>query len=220
MPRLYVLAGTNGSGKSSIGGAILRSSGADYFNPDEVALAILGANASLGAREANSAAWHEGKRLLETAIAQRLDFNFETTLGGETITRLLQHAIGFEVVIWYVGLASPELHLERVRARVGHGGHHIPEAEIRRRYDTSRLNLIELMPALAALRVYDNSIEADPASGTPPEPVLLLHMVKDAIVSHCDLPTAPDWVRPILAAALTRKRSRDELLAVVRRTSS
>ena len=36
-PRLYALAGVNGAGKSSVGGAMIRASGADYFNPDEAA---------------------------------------------------------------------------------------------------------------------------------------------------------------------------------------
>ncbi len=43
-PRLYVLAGVNGAGKSSIGGAMIRSSGADYFNPDEAARDVIAAN--------------------------------------------------------------------------------------------------------------------------------------------------------------------------------
>ena len=43
----------------------------------------------MGAVEANAAAWHHGRRLLERAIAERLTFAFETTLGGRTITTLL-----------------------------------------------------------------------------------------------------------------------------------
>jgi predicted ABC-type ATPase len=43
-PRLYVLAGINGAGKSSIGGAMIRASGADYFNPDEAARDLIAAN--------------------------------------------------------------------------------------------------------------------------------------------------------------------------------
>ena len=197
------LAGTNGSGKSSVAGAFLRAHGGTYFNPDELARGLATSQPSLAIREANSLAWHEGKQRLETAIAAGDDFNFESTLGGQSITRLLQHAIdvGADVVVWYVALASPELQLERVRARVTEGGHDIPEAEIRKRYDTSRLNLIELMPGLAELRVYDNSQHADLANGEAPEPRLILAMTKQKIVDHCDLVTAPVWAKPILAAA-------------------
>ena len=61
---------------------MFRQAGADYFNPDEATARILAANPDISTAEANSAAWHEGKRLLERAIAERLDFAFETTLGG------------------------------------------------------------------------------------------------------------------------------------------
>src|SRR5262245_805797 len=104
---IWVLAGTNGAGKSSIGGAMIRASGADYFNPDEAARAILDANPGTNLTEANSAAWFEGKRLLERAIAERGDFAFEATLGGATIAKLLAQAIaaGIDVHVWYVALA-------------------------------------------------------------------------------------------------------------------
>src|ERR1035437_2289670 len=123
--RIYVLAGANGAGKSSIVGAMLRDAGADYFNPDEAARRIRAADPRLTAAEANSTAWHEGKRLLERAIAGRLDFAFESTLGAATIPALLAKAasLGIEVRVWYLGLSSPELHVARVRTRVAKGGH-------------------------------------------------------------------------------------------------
>src|SRR5512142_355527 len=112
IPRIYVLAGTNGAGKSSIGGAMLVEQGVDYFNPDEAAARIRAANPGMSPAEAQSAAWQQGKRLLERAISERLDYAFETTLGGNTIPALLHNALSasIEVRIWYVGLASAELH--------------------------------------------------------------------------------------------------------------
>lgn len=189
IPCIYVLAGTNGAGKSSVAGAMIRQSGADYFS---------------GMTEANGAAWHEGKRLLERAIGERCDFAFETTLGGSTITTLLQRALasGVEVRVWYVGLSSPALHIARVRARVRKGGHQIPEAAIRDRYDRSRLNLIQLLPKLTELRVYDNSVEADPHTGAVPQLKLVLHMVRGKVASSCNLALTPEWAKPILAAAM------------------
>ncbi|MGI9026806.1 MAG: AAA family ATPase, partial [Burkholderiaceae bacterium] len=157
--RIYVLAGVNGAGKSSIAGAAFRAHGADYFNPDEAARRLIATNPRLSQTEANALAWQQGKRLLERAIVERLDHAFETTLGGHTLPRLLAEAaaVGIAVHVWYAGLASPELHIRRVQARVRRGGHDIPEEAIRRRYQHSRLNLIELLPRLAALRLYDNS---------------------------------------------------------------
>ena len=204
VPCIYVLAGTNGAGKSSIAGAIFLQHDIEYFNPDEATRLILSANPGITQAEANSAAWHEGKRLLERAIAQRLNFAFETTLGGETITALLDTAMraGIDVRIWYVGLSSPELHIARVRSRTARGGHDIPETRIRSRYDSSRLNLIRLAPKLTELRVFDNSKEADPYAGAAPEPALILHLVRGKVVSSCDLTHTPEWARPILAAVI------------------
>lgn len=203
-PRLYVLAGTNGAGKSSIGGATFRARGANYFDPDEAAQVIRARRPGVSGAEANSAAWLEGRRLLERAIVERLDFAFETTLGGRTITVLLERAAdeGFEIRVWYVGLGSPETHLRRIRARVSRGGHDIPERDVRRRYDASRLNLIRLLPRLTELRVYDNSTDADPHAGVAPAPTLVLHWERSRIRNLRALSKAPEWARPIVAAAI------------------
>jgi predicted ABC-type ATPase len=199
-----VLAGTNGAGKSSIAGAMLRQAGAEYFNPDEAARLIQSANPGTSQVDANAAAWQQGKRLLERAIAERCDFAFETTLGGRTITGLLERALssGIEVRVWYVGLDTPERHVARVRARVARGGHDIPEARVRDRFDTSRLNLIRLLPRLTELVVYDNSAEADPQTGATPEPLLVLRWARGKIIESCALPLTPAWAKPILAAAM------------------
>jgi predicted ABC-type ATPase len=176
----------------------------EYFNPDEAARRILAANPGISQTRANGAAWHEGKRLLERAIAERLDFVFETTLGGRTITGLLERAasLGIGVRMWYVGLSSPEHHIARVRARVAKGGHDIPESRIRERYHASRLNLIRLLPSLSELWVYDNSEEADPDAGMAPEPKLVVHIRRGAIVGPRDLSRTPDWAKAIVAAAM------------------
>jgi predicted ABC-type ATPase len=202
--RIYVLAGVNGAGKSSVGGAAFRASGADYYNPDEAAHALMAAKPSLTQADANSAAWHEGVKLLKRAIAERKDFAFETTLGANTIPRLLAQAAsqGIEIYIWYVGLFSPELHIERVQARVRRGGHDIAAEHIHRRFENSRLNVIQLMPHLTALRVYDNSVDADPATGKTPKPKLILHMERGKILNPRDLKHTPDWAKAIVATAL------------------
>ena len=208
LPCIYVLAGANVAGKSSIAGAMILAQGAEYCNPDEAASLLLSANPGCTQAEANSAAWSQGRRLLERAIAERLNFALETTLGGHSMPALLAAALsaGIEVRIWHVGLASAELHIARVRARVAKGGHDIPEALIRDRYDRSRLNLIRLLPRLTELRVYDNSEEADPDASATPQPKPILHMTRGEIVSSCDLAATPGWAKPILAAAMKLQR--------------
>lgn len=204
-PRIYVLAGTNGAGKSSIAGAMLIEEGVEYFNPDEAAELIRVANPGITLQEAQSAAWDEGRRLLERAIDERLDYAFETTLGGRTIPALLEKAMdaGIEVRIWYVGLTNVELHIARVHARVKRGGHDIPEEKIRQRYARSLINLILLMPKLTELRVYDNSVEADPHTGATPEPGLIVHLNRRKLVNVCELASTPEWAKPVVLSALT-----------------
>ncbi|MGO8967635.1 zeta toxin family protein [Mycobacterium sp.] len=202
--QIHVLAGVNGAGKSSIVGATIRDKGGEYYNPDEAAREIMAANPGLGQTEANAAAWEQGHKLLERAIDQGLDFTFETTLGGNTMPGLLAEAAkrGVEVHVFYLGLRSADAHIERVRQRARAGGHDIPEADIRRRYRHSLINLVQLLPVLTELRVYDNSATADPATGQAPQPVLVLHRERGRIVGPSDLTSTPAWAKPIVAAAL------------------
>lgn len=204
-PRLHVIAGVNGAGKSSIAGAAVRLEGSDYFNPDEAARRLRTVHSALTVEEANSLAWQQGARLLKRAIDESLDFTFETTLGGNTMTELLIQAgrQGIAIHVWYVGLANPELHIKRVQARVRRGGHDIPQEDIRRRYQRSRLHLIELLPHVRSLQLYDNSVEADPAAGKTPALQLVLHMKQGTICGPDDLTGTPDWAKAIVAAALT-----------------
>jgi predicted ABC-type ATPase len=204
-----VLAGANGAGKSSVAGAAFLKEGAEYFNPDQATQRILSANPGFSLAEANSAAWNEGRRLLERAINARLNFAFETTLGGRTITALLEKALsqGIEVRIWFAGLKGADLHIRRVRSRVEHGGHDIPEERIRQRYTASRINLIRLLPKLTELMLDDNSAEADPETGLTPTPLLVLHLDGGKMLACCDATLVPEWAKPIVAAALRLERS-------------
>jgi predicted ABC-type ATPase len=208
-PFLFVLAGVNGAGKSSVGGKAF-GSGEAFFNPDEEARAIR-SETGCSLEEANAKAWQVGKERLLSAIRKRENYTFETTLGANTIPKLLREAAenGFAVRVWFVGLSSPEQHIARVRARVAAGGHDIPEAKIRERWDGSRRNIIALMPYLAELRVYDNSRERDPITGEIPPPKLLLHWARGAIVGPSveELRETPAWAVPIVSRALDLHRA-------------
>lgn len=207
---IFVLAGVNGAGKSSIGGAFIRGSGQNYFNPDEAARRIRGSS-GCWQDEANSLAWEEGRRRLESAISGRFNYAFESTLGGHTIPALLVEAntAGMDVLVWFIGLSDPEQHIARVRARVAAGGHAIPDEMIRRRWETSRRNIIALMPHLTELRVFDNSQEGDPAEGILPKPRLLLHWRRHRIIAPglAALRATPEWAKAIITGALKLQRS-------------
>lgn len=207
-PLIYVIAGVNGAGKSSIQGAAILKANGHYYNPDEAAARLMAADPELTQVAANSIAWQNGVELLRKAIKEKLDYSFESTLGANTIPGLLRDAAneGLHVRIWYVGLSSPELHIDRVRRRVSRGGHSIPESDIRRRYETSRQNLIQLIPHSTGLKVFDNSVEADPHSARTPKPKLLLHVERGRIVAPSDLTITPAWAEPIISAAKSAYR--------------
>jgi predicted ABC-type ATPase len=204
-PVLYVLAGVNGAGKSSIGGHLLERAGLTWFNPDTFARELSG-KTGCDQTEANAVAWQEGMRRLNEAIANGTNFAFETTLGGRTVpARIKAASRTHDVLMWFCGLSSPELHLARVRARVAAGGHDIPEAKIRERYPAALENLIVLVSCLAHLQVYDNSTEATMGEAVP-DPVLVAEMKAGKLVWPDDLESlshTPDWAKPLLEAALS-----------------
>lgn len=218
-PFIFVLGGVNGAGKSSVGGHLLTEHGLTWFNPDSYARALM-ARRPMPLEDANAAAWNFGREQLAEAVAERKNFAFETTLGASTIPNLLIEASAtHDVAMWYCGLASVDLHLRRVKARVASGGHDIPEAKIRERWAGSRRNLIRLLPHLARLQVFDNSAEA--TRGRPvPAPVLLLEMTKARILSPDpadprQLGAIPDWARPVVEAAIRlQDRSRRRLMSI------
>jgi len=207
---IFVLAGCNGAGKTSIAGEALRAAGIDFFDPDRAARSIVAANprSALTQREANAQAWNIGRRLLERAIDARQTFAIETTLGGTTMTALLTRATdaGIPVHVWFVGLESMEMHVDRVRRRVAKGGHAIPVDMIRRRFAAAPINLIKLMPGLRQLYLYDNSIEGDPDAGVRPSPRLLMHVRDQRITQPHGVrgltTRMPQWAKPIVAASL------------------
>lgn len=208
-PVIFVLAGVNGAGKSSVGGAILKEHGLEWFNPDAFSRERVAQG--LGKDEADAEAWAYGRSRLEGAIAGRTDFAFETTLGGNTITALLTKAAAtHDVVMIFCGLDSVDRHIARVALRVRHGGHDIPEQRIRGRWTNARGNLVSLLAHLKALQVFDNSLEAAPGKMIP-QPHLVLAM-EDGRVLHpaqddlAALKATPGWAKPIVEMALRAEK--------------
>lgn len=204
-PALFVLAGVNGAGKSSIGGHLLQQAGLIWFNPDTFARELMAATACAQS-EANAAAWQEGLRRFDAAIKQGRNHAFETTLGGRTMPARIKTATrSHEVMLWFCGLSSPELHMARVQARVAAGGHDIAVSKIRERYPLALGNLIALMPDVAHLQVWDNSTEVARGKAIP-DPVRVLEMEAGRLLWPTDvgsLRRTPEWAKPLLEAALS-----------------
>lgn len=197
---ITVLAGVNGAGKSSIGGAYLRANGIEWLNPDEETRRLSLQHPDKALEDINSQVWRAGVDRLKQALNNNADYVFETTLGGATITNLLIEGAlrGVEVSIWYCGLSSVEQHIERVAARAARGGHAIATELIRRRYEKSMLNLCRLTPLLHTLAIYDNSRELDGEGKPSPRRLLLM---EERELAEFDL-SLPDWAKPVAAVVL------------------
>ncbi len=157
-PRCIVLGGINGAGKTTSSRTILAETlrVMTFVNADVIAQGIAGFDPD----SANLAASRIMLERLHELAAQRADFAFETTMSGQTTASWLEtlRVSGYSVQLHYFWLASADLAVSRVAHRVTRGGHHVPEATVRRRYRQSIQNFFQLYrPALSRWQVYDNS---------------------------------------------------------------
>ena len=157
MPKLYIISGCNGSGKTTASYTILPEilNCREFVNADNIALGISPFNPEKVAFEAGRVMLERIKDLLN----REKDFAFETTLAARFYTSFIKEAKkkDYEVTLLYLWLSSPEMAKERVAARVLKGGHDIPEKDIERRYFRGIKNLFELyIPLCDNWMVIDN----------------------------------------------------------------
>lgn len=135
MPRLYIISGCNGAGKTTASYSLLPEmlDCKEFVNSDEFAKSLSPFHPENAAIQASRYMLMKIRYLLK----KRSDFAVETTLATRTLMKTVRMAqsAGYSVTLLYFWLNSPELAIERVRARVEAGGHNIPEETIRRRYN-------------------------------------------------------------------------------------
>jgi predicted ABC-type ATPase len=134
MPRLYIVSGCNGAGKTTASYTMLPEmlECSEFVNSDEFAKGLSPFRPERASIQASRYMIMKIRYLLK----KKSDFAIETTLATRTLlktVRMAQNA-GYTVTVLYFWLNSPELAIERVQARVEAGGHNIPEETIRRRY--------------------------------------------------------------------------------------
>lgn len=134
MPRLYIISGCNGAGKTTASYSLLPEmlSCTQFVNSDEFAKGLSPFNPEKASIQASRYMLMKIRYLLK----RYQDFAVETTLATRTLLKTVRMAqdAGYTVTLMYFWLKSPELAVERVHARVEAGGHNIPEETIRRRY--------------------------------------------------------------------------------------
>ena len=136
MPRLYIISGCNGAGKTTASYSLLPEmlNCKDFVNSDEFAKGLSPFDPSKASIQASRYMLMKIRYLLKRGQ----DFAIETTLATRTLMKIVKQAqaAGYTVTLLYFWLNSPDLAVARVRARVEAGGHDIPEETIRRRYNT------------------------------------------------------------------------------------
>lgn len=155
--KIYTLfAGVNGAGKTTIYRTMGFDENENRVNADEILVASGG---DWSNQKDQIKAGREALSRLDSFIKQGASFNQESTLTGQTILRTIEKVKenGFLVNLYYIGLDSPELAIERVKRRVANGGHGIPEDVIRKRYEASLYMLTRVVPLCDFVVVYDNS---------------------------------------------------------------
>ena len=134
MPRLYIISGCNGAGKTTASYTMLPEmlECSEFVNSDELAKGLSPFQPEKASIQASRYMITKIRYLLK----RQRDFGIETTLATRTLLKTIRmaQAAGYTVTLLYFWLNSPELAIERVAARVETGGHNIPEETIRRRY--------------------------------------------------------------------------------------
>lgn len=134
MPRMYIISGCNGSGKTTASYTLLPEmlECSQFVNSDEFAKSLSPFNPAAASISASRYMLRKIYYLLE----RNMDFSVETTLATRSLVGIINeaHKRGYQVTVLYFWLKTPEMAIARVAARVAAGGHNIPEDVIRRRY--------------------------------------------------------------------------------------
>ena len=186
MPRMYIISGCNGSGKTTASYTLLPEllDCSEFVNSDEFAKSL----APFHPETAYITASRYMLKKLRFLFARREDFCIETTLATRSLLKMVRTAQdqGYFVTVVYLWLNSPEIAVQRVAARVEAGGHDVPPDVIRRRYYTGLEYFFELYaPVCDKWMLVDNStnefrIVAEGSSkGTTVRDLTLYNQIKE-----------------------------------------
>ncbi len=160
-PEMIVIAGPNGSGKTSVTQRFLHHEWAEgtlYINPDEVAQNKFG---DWNSQEAVWKAANYCAELREKCLRNHTSFVFETVMSANDKIDFINRAKreGFFIRLFFISTTHPSINAARIAKRVMAGGHDVPIKKIISRYTKSIENCKVLAPIVDRLYVYDNSAE-------------------------------------------------------------
>ena len=159
-PKLLIVAGPNGSGKTSVTHKILKHEwieGCEYINPDNIARDVFG---DWNSPDAVMKAVRHAAAAREDCIASGRNLIFETVLSAPDKISFIQHAKqkSYFIRLFFIGTDNPQINAARIAYRVMTDGHDVPISKIVSRYYKSIANCGLLVPVVDRLYVYDNSV--------------------------------------------------------------
>jgi predicted ABC-type ATPase len=191
-PVLIVIAGPNGSGKTSVTSKILQHEWMEdsvYINPDIVAQEKFGDWNSMDAIKKAVVYCEEWR---EKCLTERKSLIFETVLSAKDKIDYIERAkkIGFFVRLFFVCTKSPAINASRIAQRVMKGGHDVPITKVISRYQKSILNCKYIATKVDRTYLYDNSVD-------DAEQQLLIRL-SDGIIVKRYVEQLPEWARQII----------------------
>jgi predicted ABC-type ATPase len=197
-PTLIIIAGPNGSGKTSITHKVLQHQWLEdcvYINPDDIARDTFG---DWNAPEAVMQAAVLSTQMREDCIAEGKSLIFETVFSAPDKVDFVKRAKekGYFVRLFFVSTESPTINASRIARRVMNGGHDVPISKIISRYSKSIANCCIVSKIVDRAYVYDNSIEFA-------EPTLLFRVIDGTSIK--EYPTPIQWGQSMLDFIKTNK---------------
>jgi predicted ABC-type ATPase len=194
-PELIVIAGPNGSGKTSVTQKFLHhewAEGTTYINPDNVANDKFGDWNSADA-VLKAAVFCEEWR--EKCLVEKRSFVFETVMSAEDKIRFIIKAknAGFFIRLFFISTANPTINAARIANRVMNGGHEVPISKIVSRYYKSIENCKIISSIVDRLYVYDNSVDGEDAK--------LQFRLVNGVMGKMYVTDVPEWAQAILPDA-------------------
>ena len=192
LPTLCVVAGPNGSGKTSTTIQLLAnewSEGSLYINPDNIAQEQFG---DWNSPEAVLKAARYATDLRYKCLNEKRDFVFETVFSSDEKLEFLRkaHESGFFIRFFFVCTSNPKINVSRITKRYLEGGHEVPISKIISRYFKSLENACEAIEFVDRAYIYDNSIEDQ-------LPQLLFRMSEGKVFKQYT-DNIPEWAQPLM----------------------
>ena len=191
-PTLCVVAGPNGSGKTSTTVQLLAnewSEGSLYINPDNIAQEQFG---DWNSPEAVLKAAKYATDLRYKCLNEKRDFVFETVFSSDEKLEFLRkaHESGFFIRFFFVCTSNPKINVSRITKRYLEGGHEVPISKIISRYFKSLENACEAIEFVDRAYIYDNSVEDH-------LPQLLFRMTEGKVFKQYT-DDIPEWAIPLM----------------------